>query len=147
MINNKRASLLRILTVDHLAFYSALLFVFFWLFCAYDVLIKGEETTQNLMTTLAVATVVLAGVLVWRILSITSLFREGKESTGVINRVYFYRGRGIITYVHEYMGKKYICRDRVMKTKATTALTSGDEVTILFNTNNPKRAIIQDLYT
>lgn len=146
MINTKRASLLRIIFVDYLAFYSSVMLLLIWIFYAYD-LVRGEQATRDFMTTLLAITAVLSGVLVWRILAITLIFKDGQESVATINRVSFYRGRCSVVYIHEYLGKKYLCRSWVMKTGSTKKLASGDKVTILFNITNPKNAVIQELYT
>jgi lysophospholipid acyltransferase (LPLAT)-like uncharacterized protein len=146
MIHNKRANLLRIILVDYLALVSLGLIIVFGGFHAYMVLIEGRTITQEFSILLAVMTPAFGALLVWRIFYITSLFRDGKESTGIVNSVDFHRDRGSVIYIHNYMGKKYICRDLIMKTKATKKLTAGDKVVILFDTNKPKKAVIPDLY-
>lgn len=85
-------------------------------------------------------------VLLWRYKNILTFFEDGVESKAIIDRIGFFRDRGEIAYIHIYGGNKYLSVNAVMKTKRTRMFDIGEEIDILIDRNNPKRAIIRNLY-
>jgi hypothetical protein len=114
MIEEKHPSLFRIIQTDYVSFLAVMLPVFMWGFFAYDCF-RGVETTSNFLFILVGITVVALIVLLWRVITIFRAYNEGQESLAIVNKVSFFRGRGRITYVHNYQGEKYISSNVVMK--------------------------------
>jgi hypothetical protein len=99
-----------------------------------------------MFTWLLAFTVIALAVLVWRYASVQALFSYGLESKAIINSVSFYKDRGKIFFKYTFEGQKYRLANHVMRTKRTSALRIGAEVDILIDRNNPKRAILRDLF-
>jgi hypothetical protein len=85
-------------------------------------------------------------ILLWRMMRFYSLFNDNQEALATINDVSFFRDRGRITYIHKYNGGNYVSSHYVMKNSRTKSLAVGDQVTVLVDRNNPKKAFIKDLF-
>lgn len=90
--------------------------------------------------------IVCAPLLFWRITSIQKVFANGSTVTGKITNLGFYRDRGRVEYTYMYIGQSYHSGSPIHKTKQTLALRIGDEVQLVVDRANPKKAFIQDLY-
>jgi hypothetical protein len=51
-----------------------------------------------------------------------------------------------VEYVYTYQGQKYASGNAIHKVKQTQGLKIGEEVLVMIDRNNPKRAFIRDLY-
>lgn len=145
MIDKNRPSLFRILRTDYAAFFVSFVTVLFWVILGFD-FVRGAEISRNLLFAAVGITVAGTIVFLWRRGTIYAIFNDGQESTAIINNVSFYRGRGAITYVHEYQGEKYRCTNTVLRNGRTKELAEGDKVVILVDRDNPNKAHIRDLY-
>lgn len=91
-------------------------------------------------------TVVSVIVLLWKIVEISSTIRHGQEIKAVIHSAGFYRGRGQVKFIYSYQGEKYQNSNVVMKNTRTRDLTTGDQVAIYINPNDPRISVIKDIY-
>lgn len=97
-------------------------------------------------------------VLIWRVRHIQAAFEFGEEVTGKLTEVSYYTpvadsryfyvppffGRVGFTYV--YGGMRYSARKFIYRTLKTAALVKGDEVSILVDRSEPRRAYIRDMF-
>lgn len=131
--------------MDYWAFLAAIFPFVFWGFYLYDRFAVKSES-QNLLYGALIVTGISLAVFAWRYLSILSFYGGGVETQATVNRVGFFRDRGSIAYIYTFEGQKYLCQNTVMKTGRTKSYRIGEEITVLVDRNNPKRAIIRDLY-
>jgi hypothetical protein len=82
----------------------------------------------------------------WRIRSIQQMFAKSVEIVGQITTISFYKDRGRVEYAYTYQNQNYSGGNAIMKTGKTQQLTSGSQVVLLVNPDEPKRALIRDLY-
>ena len=144
---NRQPSLLKIITIDYIAFLGWLFPVVMWgIYIALIVLgnIKANDFTLPII--FAVISVVALAILIWRIQVFNTIFSDGIETTATINNVSFFRDRGRVDYVYTYQGQKYVSGNAIHKVKQTLALKVGEQVVLMIDRNNPKRAFIRDLY-
>jgi hypothetical protein len=118
----------------------------FWIFYLYERFIKADSTPTFLPPVL-VATTLGIVVFLWRYWMVASLYSYGLDTPATVHEIGFYRDRGRISYVYSFQGQKYVSGSRIMKTKRTRSIQIGDQVNILVDPNDPKRALIRDLYT
>jgi hypothetical protein len=83
---------------------------------------------------------------VWRIRHIRAFFTRGIEVTGQILDSWFFRGRGRVEYTYTYHDQTYRSSSAINKTAQTAILERGDEVVLMVDPHDPKRALIRDLY-
>lgn len=93
-----------------------------------------------------IATLIGIPLLVWRVRSFQALFARGVEVPGRITNVWFHRDRGRIEYEYTYQDKKYSSGNAVMKSGRTNKFRNGDELVLIVDPENPKRALIRELY-
>lgn len=144
-MKEKRPSISRVIQIDYLAFIASIALTFFWVFYFYDKLV-GKNVVPNLLYWVLAVTVISIAVLAWRYIGILTLYSMGMEVKAIVNSVSFFRDRGKIAYVYTYQGQKYLSGNSVMKTKRTKLYKVGDKIEVLVDRNNPKRAVIKDLY-
>lgn len=145
---NRQPSRIKIITIDYAAFLSALFPPISWGF--YLILrLMGEPMAQApfLPAIFGVITVLGIGVLAWRIQLINTVFTDGIEASATISRISFFRDRGRVDYYYLYQNQKYSSGAAVMKVKRTRDLNIGDQVIVVVDRNQPKRAFIRDLYS
>lgn len=145
MLATPRPSLLRLIQTDYPSFLAALFPLFGWGFFLVDRL-RRVDTDANFVLIMGALTLAAVLVLVWRYTSIASIYAAGQEVTATLNNAAFFRGRGNLTYIYKFQGGKYSCTNTVMKTNRTSAYAAGDRVTVLVDPNNPRRAVIKELY-
>ncbi len=144
---NKQPSLLKIVTIDYAALLGWLFPVVMWgMYIVLIVLGNVKTNDFTLPIIFAVITVVALAVLIWRIQIFNSIFSDGIETTATINNVSFFRDRGRVEYVYTHQGQKYASGNAIHKVKQTLALKVGEQVVLVVDRNNPKRAFIRDLY-
>jgi hypothetical protein len=108
--------------------------------------IQGSEGAPAFLYLGIITTLIGVPLFVWRWRSFQSVFARGRVVTGRIASVSFSRDRGRVEYSYEYSGQRYHGGNAIMKTKRTKALQEGDEVELIVDPENPKRALIRDLY-
>ena len=58
----------------------------------------------------------------------------------------FHNGQGWIAYRYTFQGRAYRSGVFVVVNKAVKTLSPGEQVSVVVDQNNPKRALIRDLY-
>ena len=84
--------------------------------------------------------------LVWRIIRIARLFADGQLATGIITDLVLAKDRGRLEFTFEYQGKQVSSWMPIHQTKAVLSLTRGTTVEVLFDRNQPNRAIVKHLF-
>lgn len=82
----------------------------------------------------------------WRIRTIQQMFAKSVEIIGQVTGISFIKDRGRVEYSYTYQNQDYSGGNAIMKTNKTKQLSSGSEVVLLVNPDDPKRALIRDLY-
>jgi hypothetical protein len=144
---NKQPSLVKIITIDYAAFVALLFPIITWgIYIVLVVLQKVKTTDFSLLAIYAGITIVAVGVMGWRIQVFNSVFNDDIEVPAIISNVFFFRDRGRIDYVYTHQGQKYASGNAVHKVKQTRSLLVGEQVIVMVDRNNPKRAYIRNLY-
>ncbi len=144
-MQNPRPSLLRVISVDYPALLAAMFPVVFWVWTAYY-FYAGSDSLQFFVLVSAGITLVAIPFLFWRYRNISSVFEEGVESPGRIMAINFFRGRGRLDYAYTFQGQKLVSGNAINRTRQTRDLRVGQEVTLLIDRNNPKRAFVKEIY-
>ena len=144
-MENQKPSLFRIVAVDYMSFLAVMFPVVFWALSAYYFYLD-DDSLQLFVILSAVFSVVGFILLVWRYVMISAVFDDGFETQGVITGIGFYRGRGRVNYAYHYQGQKYTSGNAISKSKHTRELTNGQQVTLVVDRNNPKRAFVKEIY-
>lgn len=108
--------------------------------------IQGTEGAPIFLYMFIIGLVVGVPLSLWRIRSIQQMFAKSVEVVGQITNISFYRDRGRVEYSYTYQNQNYSGGNAIMKTGKTQQLRSGSQVVLLVNPDEPKRALIRDLY-
>jgi hypothetical protein len=108
--------------------------------------IQGTDGAPLFFNLFIIGLVIGIPLAIWRIRSIQQLFVKSVEVVGQITDIAFYRDRGRVDYSYTYQDKQYLGGSAIMKTGKTQQLRSGNQVVLLVNPDNPKNALIRDLY-
>lgn len=117
--------------------------------CCIVILANFVFTTAGTMLLLFVlllisfVTLLVAGI---RFITIWKIFHGNQEVMGTISRIDFYRDRGRVEFEYIYQGIAYTSGLSIMKNRRTAGYQPGDEVFVLVDRNNPRKALIKDLY-
>lgn len=155
--NIQKPSVLRIIQSDYTALFAVAFPVIAWVIyvaTAYFGFFPGLRGRDPLTGASApfffylglVTTLIGVPVFIWRVRSFQALFARGVEVPGRVASISFYRDRGRVEYAYTYEGNTYQGGNAIMKTGRTKALQPGDEVVLIVDKDNPKRALIRDLY-
>jgi hypothetical protein len=74
------------------------------------------------------------------------MFNAGVETQAVITGMSFYRSRGSVHYTYLYEGTQHTSRDVILKIGRVGEFGQKQNLTVLVDPTNPKRAIVKDLY-
>ena len=144
-MQNQSPSLLRILSTDHPSYLSVLFPVVFGAFTLYFFNTENSSSQLFLLST-ALVTVIGVPTLIRRYRTISAVFANGTETKGVITYVGFLRGRGRVEYSYNAQGKKSTSRNAIHRTGRTRNLRIGQDVKVVVDPDDPKRAFIQEIY-
>jgi len=108
--------------------------------------IQGTEGAPLFLYLFIIGLVVGIPLAIWRIRSIQQMFSKSVEVAGQITNISFYKDRGRVEYSYTYQSQNHSGGNAIMKTGKTQQLRSGDQVVLLVNPDDPKRALIRDLY-
>jgi hypothetical protein len=133
-------SIIQIIWTDYFAFISALLPVCIWAL----VLIIWKAQVYFVIG--ALGTLVVLGLLTWRVLLFRMVFRDGKSVLGRVCSAYLIRDRGRVEYTYSYQGKFYKSGVSIHRNGRTKALKEGQPLTLVVDQRNPGRAFIRSLY-
>ncbi|WP_406661078.1 hypothetical protein V7O66_00725 [Methanolobus sp. ZRKC3] len=77
-----------------------------------------------------------------------NLYSHGIDITGHIDSPYYYkRSSSRIEYKYEYQGEEYLRGNAIPTSKLMELnFNEGDEVVIRLDPENPKKAVIKDIY-
>ena len=148
-------SLVQVVWTDYPAFLAACTPVVAWVVCIFLTVPRDITTHQAYATPLAAMVLLILAVVTtaagipvvaWRLAKIRRLFREGEEARGIIKRVVFHRDRGLVEFNYMFEGKPYYTRSYLHRNRQTRALEHATRVALLIDPDNPKQAIIWDIY-
>lgn len=144
-MNDKRASLLKIIWVDYWAFLSAAIVILAAGFYVYNAIL-APEPIQGFDWLVLVGIVLGVIGLAWRYINIVSLINGGLEIKATVNEIGFFRDRGFIKYIYLHDGNKLVGHTSVMKNKMTTRFAIGQEVLIVVDRENSRKTLLVDLF-
>ncbi|MES1244735.1 MAG: hypothetical protein ABUT39_24215 [Acidobacteriota bacterium] len=104
-----------------------------------------SDPSASLRMGLIAATIGLP-ILVWRLRSIQGLFARAVEVPGSILSADFHRSRGRIEFSYFLQGEEYRGGAAVQENDAVRRLLSRDEVVVVVDPANPKKAFLRDLF-
>jgi len=133
-------SIIQIIWTDYFAFTSALLPVCIW------AVVLFIWKAQVYIKIGALGTLIVLGLLTWRVLLFRKVFRHGKSVRGRISSAYLIRDRGRVEYTYSYQGKFYKSGVSIHRNSRTKALKEGEGVILVVDSRNPGRAFIRALY-
>jgi hypothetical protein len=155
---NQKPALIRIIQSDYVAMLGALtpaVFLAAYIAVAYFGFLpgfRGRDPIQGtdgapfflygFLITLALG----VPAVIWRYTFFKNLFASGTAVPGKVESVQFWRDRGNVVYRYEYQGKAYSGANAVMRNARTRALTPGTDITLIVDQDDPRRALIRDLY-
>ena len=142
---NQKPSLFRVISVDYLSLLSVLFPIVFWIYSAYC-FYSGDDSLQIFVLLSTAISIVAIPLLFWRYRVISSVFDDGIEVQGTLTGVRFFRGRGRVDYAYSFQGQKFASGNSVNRTRYTKELRDGQQVTILMDRNDPKRAFVKEIY-
>jgi len=108
-----------------------------------------DQTNEDLVFLLYMAiigTPIGAAIMLLRIRWFIGFFKRGVVVSGSVVDVYWHKDRGRIEYTYTYQSKDYRHGNGMMKTRMTARISVGDEVKLIVDPQNPKRALIRNLY-
>jgi|SRR6185369_4606280 len=94
-----------------------------------------------------VSTAIGVPLLLWRVTSMQRLFTRAVEVPGTILSANFFRGRGRIEFSYFVQGEEYKGGIAVHENVAVLRLVSRDEVTVVVDPQNPRKAFLRDLFS
>lgn len=144
-MKSQRPSLLQIFRTDYAAFMALVFPVVFWAMAIFLNYNQPPADTGLLYIGISL-TAAAVPLILWRIYYFLKIFDIGVEAAGVIQGVGFYRSRGRVNYIYTYQGTRFSAGNPIIRNKRTKELAAGQEVTVLVNPNNPKRAVIKHLF-
>jgi len=144
-MQSQSPSLFRVISTDYPSFLSVLFPVVFGGFTAYFFL-TGNDASQLFLLLAIGVTVIGVPFLFQRYRTISSVFKDGMESKGVVTSIGFFRGRGRVVYSYTFQGEKQSSGNAINKNSRTRNLKVGQAVTVLVDRNDPKRAFIREIY-
>ena len=138
-------SLGKIVRNDGVASGAAMFFVINWGMYFILPLIQNEGSSPLV---LPVAVSILSPCIVaFRFYRATNLFRKGVKTTGCLEQIRIFRGRGRFEYSYQVEGRTIQTGIPVLETKQVRSFSQGDSLFIYFDPHKPKRSIVADLYT
>lgn len=147
MIGRKPPSLIRLIDTDYITLLALVFPLVAWgLYAAFKLTRAASPPDAIYIPLAAAVTAAALAVLVWRYRAFAHVFAEGVEVRAVIHTAAFFRDRGRLEFVYTYLGEKYLGSTAVHKNARTKVLQPGEQVTVLVDPGNPRRAFIRDLY-
>ena len=144
-MQNQSPSLFRIVSTDYSSYLSVLFPFVFGIFTLY--FFNTENTSSQLFLLItAVVTIIGVPTLIQRYRAISSVFANGTETKGVITHIGFLRGRGRVEYSYNARGEKHTSSNAINRNGRTRKLRIGQNVQVMVDPDDPKRAFIQEIY-
>lgn len=144
-MQNQSPSLFRIIFTDYSSYLSVLFPLVFGIFTVY--FFNTENTSSQLFLLITViVTVIGVPTLIQRYRTIASVFANGTEAKGVITHIGFLRGRGRVEYSYHARGEKHTSSNAINRNGRTRNLRIGQNVQVMVDLDDPKRAFIREIY-
>jgi hypothetical protein len=145
---NRQASLRKIIANDYIASVSFLFPIATWGFIALLFFTSRYHKDDIILVVIFSAlTVVCLCSLIWRVNLLSRMVTNGLEATAIISQIFFYKDRGQVRYTYVNQGQNMTITNAIAKTKQTKLIMQGQQVIVLVDPANPKRAFIRDLYS
>lgn len=93
-----------------------------------------------------VACVACLPILIWRVRNISNLFESGIEADGIVTDMAVNRGRARISYRFEADGQSVDLNHMTQYTALVKTLQPGTPVTVLYDSNEPEKGFIKDIF-
>lgn len=145
METSLRPSIGRIILNDYPAFLTLCVPAALWVVYVIG-MFRWDDGTGVFLYVAAAAAPIGVALLLWRVQHFKSLFEQGQTVTGHIRNIRFYRDRGRIEFSFVHNGQTFTRGNAVMRTRQTRSLRSGEDVVLIFDPADPRRAIVRDLY-
>jgi hypothetical protein len=120
-----------------------------WLISAQLIFFRhdGSFTARDALMLAIPLSLVVGGLLAWRIARIYRLFSRGQLVRAQITRVYVAKGdRGRLDFAYDFGGHRVSSWTAVHKNKHVEALAVNQQVEVLVDSANPANAIVRQLY-
>lgn len=141
-MDKPRPSLSRVAMTDYPTFLAWLSPIIIW--AGY---VFGNPGINSSLFYIGIAmTVVAIPVILWRILYFLKIFEIGEEATAEILGVNYYRSRGRADFSYNYKGSGYTASNLLLVSGRVRELTAGQKVVILVDPENPKSAVIREMF-
>ena len=141
-MDKPRPSLFRIAITDYPTFLAWLSPVILW--AGY---VFSKPGTDSSLFYIAIAvTVVAIPVIIWRILYFLKIFEVGEEAAAEILGVSYYRSRGRVDFSYNYKGSEYTSGNLLLVGGRVRELAAGQEVVVIVDPENPKKAVIREMF-
>ena len=144
-MQNQSPSLFRIISTDYPSYLSVLFPVVFGAFTVYFFVTKHSSSQLFLLIT-ALVTLIGVPTLIQRYRTISSVFTNGTPTQGLITAIGFLRGRGRVEYSYTVQGERYTSSNAINRNGRTRKLRIGQHVNVVVDSDDPKRAFIQEIY-
>lgn len=142
-----KPSIRAIIWNDWPALASAIGTVMVWLlYFGYPLLKRSLAADPYFSSLIVVSTLVLLGLLSWRILRVLSLFAHGVVVPGRITSIQLVKDRGRIDYAFQFGELALSSWSPVHQTARVLALAPGQSAEVLVNPKKPERSILKALY-
>lgn len=143
MDTQQRLSPLRIIQNDYLAFMAVVLPLAVWIIFFFG---NTSQSTTLFSISCAITAAAIA-LLIWRVLFFSKFFDTGEETTAVIQEIRFRRSRGTVNFTYFFRGARYSTDNLTTAIGQSKKMNPKQEIIILVDPDNPKRAIIKSLFT
>jgi hypothetical protein len=141
----KRPTLLRIIDSDYTAAMAILLPIVFWFFF-WLLSVMHVVDLQILRYVVIGLTIILLALLAWRCWLITRIFAEGVEKQADVQQVTFSRERGRLLVSFIWEGRPLQKNSLIPKNNYTQTIQEGQQIAIMVDRDDPRRAFVRDLY-
>lgn len=132
-----------ILRTDYI-FFS--LFILFFLSIAIEIYAYFFEPMLELEMVFGILIILSLITMILRLRHIHKAFAEWISATAIVTRVWFYRGRGNISYTFLFEGVEYRSSGAYMSNRLTRRIRKGSEIHIIVNPMKPKSTLIDELF-
>ena len=145
MNERKRPTILRIIDSDYASALAILApFIFWLLFWMLAFLhLVDLQIPRYLVIGLTIASLLLSA---WRCWLISRIFAASVETPGEVQHIWFHRDRGRLMVSFTWEGQEVQQNSTIPKNNYTETLRKGQEITLVVDRDQPKRAFLRDLY-
>lgn len=132
------------ITSDYFVFVTLTTCIIFTIVSVYNYF-WGEEAVYTISIWFGIGAVLFLVAFIVRIVILLRLARYGEETNATIKSIYFFRGRGRVSFEFTYQDSLVTAGWGLVRNSRSKVLKSSSVVRILFNPMKPKQAIILDV--